>query len=72
MLFLKRKPGESILIGHDIEIKIHDIKGKYVNLAISFPKGVSVLRREVYDRIQEENQKAADSGHLFDIIKKKS
>jgi carbon storage regulator len=68
LLFLKRKPGEAILIDHDIEVRIHEIKGKYVNLAITFPDGTRVLRREVYERIEAENKKAAESEHLLSEI----
>lgn len=68
MLFLKRKPGEAILIDNDIEVKVHEIKGKYVNLAITFPDGTRVLRREVYERIQEENKRASESEYLLNEI----
>lgn len=63
MLYLTRKRNESIMIGDDIEISVVEIRGKTVKLGINFPKTATVLRREVYDRIQAENR-AATSGDV--------
>lgn len=54
MLILTRKVGEAIRIGDDIEITTLGIKGNQVRLGISAPKDVSVHRKEIYDRIQEQ------------------
>lgn len=62
MLYLTRKIGESIMIGDDTEVVVMAIKGKSVKLGFTFPPQVSVLRREVYDRIKAENRAAAESG----------
>lgn len=61
MLYLTRKRDESIMIGDDIEITVTEIRGNSVKLGLNFPKSVSVLRREIYDRIQEENRAALSS-----------
>ena len=61
MLYLSRKVGESIVINDDIEITVVEVRGKSIKLGITFPPDVSVLRRELYDRIQEENRAAAGS-----------
>ena len=61
MLYLMRKQDESIIINNDIELKVIEIKGKSVKLGFSFPKGSSVLRKELYDKIMAENQAAATS-----------
>ena len=63
MLYLMRKQDESIIINNDIELKVIEIKGKSVKLGFSFPKGASVLRKELYDKIMAENQ-AAVSGEV--------
>lgn len=55
MLVFTRKEGESFLIGNDIEIKIIKIDDKTVKIGIEAPKTTSVLRKEVYDKIKEEN-----------------
>ena len=62
MLYLMRKQDESIIINNDIELKVIEIKGKSVKLGFNFPKGASVLRKELYDKIMAENVSAAQSG----------
>lgn len=64
MLILTRKVGESIAIGDDVIIRIMDVKGKQVRLGIQAPTHTSVHRREIYERIQEENKEAAKAGPM--------
>lgn len=59
MLFLTRKIGESVIINSDIEITVQEISGSKVKLGIVYPKTASVLRKEIFERIQQENQAAA-------------
>lgn len=59
MLYLMRKQDESIIINNNIELKVVEIKGKSVKLGFNFPKGASVLRKELYDKIMAENITAA-------------
>ncbi|MCM3238366.1 carbon storage regulator CsrA [Heyndrickxia oleronia] len=59
MLILTRKKGETIQIGDDIEITISAIQGEQVKIGIKAPKNIDVFRKEVYENILEENQKAA-------------
>ncbi len=54
MLYLMRKLDESIMINENIELKIMKIKGKSVKLGFVFPEGSSVLRKELFERIQQE------------------
>jgi carbon storage regulator len=61
MLYLMRKQDESIIINNDIELKVIEIKGKSVKIGFTFPKGASVLRKELYDKIKQENMAAATS-----------
>jgi carbon storage regulator len=65
MLFLTRKIGESIIINSDIEITIQEITGTKVKLGIVYPKTASVLRKEIYDRIQQENEAATKSAEAL-------
>ncbi|MBF8982978.1 carbon storage regulator CsrA [Lutibacter sp. B2] len=59
MLILTRKKDESIMINHDIEIKIISIEDGRVKLGISAPKDVEIHRKEIYLEIQEENKNAS-------------
>lgn len=63
MLVVTRKKGESILIGDDIEIKVTKIDDGSVKIAINAPKSMTILRKEVYEKVKEEN-KNATSGNL--------
>lgn len=60
MLYLTRKVGESVVINDEIEVTVVDIRGKSIKLGFTFPSDASVLRREIYDRIQAENRAAAE------------
>ena len=55
MLILTRKLGEQITIGNDIVISLLEIKGGHVKLGIEAPKGISIHRQEIYERIKREN-----------------
>ena len=59
MLYLTRKIGESVVINDEIEVTLIDIRGKSVKLGFTFPSHATVLRREIFDRVQEENRAAA-------------
>jgi carbon storage regulator len=59
MLILTRKPGESILIGDDIEVTITSIDQNKVRVGIKGPAHVPIYREELYRRIQKENRAAA-------------
>lgn len=59
MLILTRKIGEGIILGDDIRISIMEIRGKQIRIGIEAPTDVVVLREEIYQRIQEENLRAA-------------
>lgn len=47
MLIVRRRRGESITIGDEIEIEILDISPTQVKVGIRAPKEVSVLRKEI-------------------------
>lgn len=59
MLVLSRQRDETIMIGDEIEITIVDIRGDKVRLGISAPTRIAVHRKEVYEAIRTENQRAA-------------
>lgn len=58
MLILSRKVSQSISIGKDITVKILQIEGDRVQLGISAPKDMKVLRTELYEEITGENRQA--------------
>ena len=59
MLVLSRQRDESIMVGDNVQITIVDIRGDKVRLGIIAPAEISVHRKEVFDAIQRENQKAS-------------
>lgn len=59
MLVLSRQRDETIMIGDEIEITVVDIRGDKVRLGITAPTRISVHRKEVYEAIKNENQRAA-------------
>ena len=61
MLVLSRQRDETIMIGDDIEITVVDIRGDKVRLGIDAPQSIPVHRQEVYEAIQRENRKAAQT-----------
>ena len=59
MLVLSRQRDETIMIGDDVEITVVDIRGDKVRLGITAPRSIQVHRKEVYEAIKRENQRAA-------------
>lgn len=59
MLVITRKKGESILLGDDIEVSIVSVDNGAVKLAIKAPKDVTILRKELYVEVKNENKEAA-------------
>ncbi|AQS07149.1 carbon storage regulator CsrA [Clostridium beijerinckii] len=72
MLIITRKKGESLMIGDDIEIVISKIDDGSVKLGINAPKSVQILRKEIYEEVENENKEASkiDLGMLSNIKKK--
>lgn len=66
MLYLTRKVGESVVINDRIEVTIVEVRGRSIKLGFDFPPDVTVLRRELYDKIQNENRAAA--GAAADLL----
>lgn len=58
MLVIRRRPGESLFIGDDVEIEILDSTSSQVKLGIRAPKEVAVLRKEVH-LTRQQNRTAA-------------
>ncbi len=58
MLVLRRRAGESLLIGDQIEIEFLEVSSQAVKIGIKAPKQVSILRKELH-LTQSENRAAA-------------
>lgn len=58
MLVLTRQRDETIMIGDEIEITVVEIRGDRVRLGITAPTRIAVHRKEVYEAIKAENQRA--------------
>jgi carbon storage regulator len=59
MLVLTRRIGESIQIGDDIKLTVLAVQGQTVRMGIEAPKSIRVHREEIYEKIVEENRRAA-------------
>lgn len=69
MLILSRKLDESIIINGEIELKIISIDDNRVRLGIVAPQSYEIHRKEVYEKIQEENRSAANSTKSVEALK---
>ena len=48
MLVLRRRTGESLMLGDDIEVEVLEISGAQVKLGIRAPKSVRLARKEIF------------------------
>lgn len=73
MLVITRKKGESILIGDDIEISVSKIEDGSVKLAIKAPKEMTILRKELFEEVENENKQAMNiNKETLDKLKMKN
>ena len=74
MLILTRKKDESIILNGNIEIKIIDIEDGKIKLGIEAPREVDIVRKELYDKVEEENKaaisKKIDLGQMKNLLKR--
>jgi carbon storage regulator len=66
MLVIRRRPGETLVIGCDIEIEILDASASQVKLGIRAPKNVPVLRKEI-QLTRDQNLASAREPSSVDI-----
>ena len=64
MLVLSRKKGEAVVIGHNVTVRVIDVRGDQVRVGIDAPRSVTVHREEIYRQVVEENAAAARSADL--------
>ncbi|MFN4088410.1 MAG: carbon storage regulator [Alphaproteobacteria bacterium] len=65
MLYLTRKIGDSVVINGNIEVTVVEVRGRSVRLGFTFPPEATVLRREIFERVEAENRAAADAGRAL-------
>ncbi len=71
MLVLSRQRDETIMIGDEIQITVVDIRGDKVRLGITAPTRIAVHRKEVYEAIRAENERAACiNGGDLDVLRR--
>lgn len=61
MLVLSRKIDESIIICDDITLRIVDIIGDRVKIGIEAPKDVKILRSEIYQKINKNDDYSSNN-----------
>lgn len=71
MLVLRRKAGESLVIGDGIRLTMIGIEGEQVKIGIEAPRHIAIHREEVFNMIQNENRKAHEQAASLDISKVK-
>ncbi|SMD09802.1 carbon storage regulator [Sporomusa malonica] len=63
MLVLGRKPGEYVMIGKDIMVKVVKSDDGHLRLAIDAPKSINIIRGEIYDGQLINLQEKLNSGY---------
>jgi carbon storage regulator len=58
MLVLRRRAGESIVIGDDIEIEFLEVNAQAVKIGVKAPREVTILRKELL-LTRNQNRSAA-------------
>ena len=59
MLILTRRIGEQLRIGDNTTVAVLGVNGNQVKIGVEAPRGLSVHREEIYQRIQEEGERVA-------------
>lgn len=60
MLSLSRKIGESIIINDNVVCTVLEISGRVVKLGFEYPSTASVFRKELHEKIKNENKLASE------------
>jgi carbon storage regulator len=61
MLVLTRRPGQSIMIGPNVEVRVVRLDGDRVVLGIAAPRHVAVVRSELVEQVSGELRDASDT-----------
>ncbi len=58
MLVIRRRPGETVVIGADIEVEVLSSSPSQVKLGIRAPRDINVVRKEIL-LVEQQNRVAA-------------
>jgi carbon storage regulator len=58
MLVVSRKTNQSIMIGDNIEVVMLESHDGIVKIGINAPRDIKVYRKEIFDEIRDENNRA--------------
>jgi carbon storage regulator len=61
MLVLTRRPGQSIRIGPNVEVRVVRLEGDRVVLGIAAPRYVAVVRSELIEEVSGEIRDASET-----------
>jgi len=61
MLILTRRVGETLMVGDEVTVTVLGVKGNQVRIGVNAPKEVAVHREEIYQRIKQEQEGAANA-----------
>ena len=66
MLVLTRRVGEVLVIGDDVKISVISVRGNQVRLGVDAPKSVAIHRKEIFDKMHEDDLDQETSSDFFD------
>jgi len=69
MLILRRKIGETLLIGGNVKITVLDVGESGARLAIDAPKEISVLRSELVRAVDANRDAANEQSKPQELLK---
>jgi carbon storage regulator len=74
VLVIRRRAGESLLIGDDVEVEVLDVGSSQVKLGIRAPKEITVLRKEIHltrqqNRVASGEVSVAAMNRLLDTLR---
>ena len=68
MLILRRRAGETLLIGDNVKVTVMDVYEGGVRLAIDAPKSVQILRSELLQAVDANRDAAAKEAERPDEL----
>lgn len=69
MLILRRKAGETLLVGDEVKITVMDVYEGGVRLAIDAPKRITILRSELLQAADANRDAAKESAKPQELFK---
>jgi len=61
MLILTRKKDETMVVGHEVRVKVLGVSGNQVRIGIEAPREISIMRSELLDTAQQGEAEAVAS-----------